>query len=68
MASDEAALPDGCAVDTVDIARMARLVAELPQDLDKLFASKSAEAGACGIFAGKQVAAKGWCNAYAKKG
>ena len=40
MASEEAALPDGCAVDTVDIARMARLVAELPQDLDKLFAKK----------------------------
>ena len=40
MASEEAALPDGCAVDTVDIARMARLVAELPQDLDKLFAKQ----------------------------
>jgi High potential iron-sulfur protein len=25
------------------------------------------EAGGCGIFAGKQVAAKGWCSAYNKK-
>jgi hypothetical protein len=25
------------------------------------------EAGGCGIFAGKQVTAKGWCSAYNKK-
>ena len=25
-------------------------------------------AGGCALFAGKQVAAKGWCSAYAKKG
>ena len=25
-------------------------------------------AGACPLFPGKQVAAKGWCSAYAKKG
>ena len=33
----ETALPDGCAVDTVDLARIARLVAEIPQELHKLF-------------------------------
>ena len=27
----------------------------------------SATSGACPLFAGKQVAAKGWCNAWAKK-
>ncbi len=27
----------------------------------------SGAAGACGIFPGKQVSAKGWCTAYAKK-
>lgn len=30
-------------------------------------AKAGAAAGACGIFPGKQVAAKGWCTAYAKK-
>ncbi|MEI8077610.1 MAG: high-potential iron-sulfur protein, partial [Betaproteobacteria bacterium] len=25
-------------------------------------------AGGCALFAGKQVASKGWCSAYAKKG
>lgn len=28
----------------------------------------SSNAGACPLFAGKQVAAKGWCNAWAQKG
>lgn len=28
----------------------------------------NANAGACPLFAGKQVAAKGWCNAWAQKG
>lgn len=31
------ALPDGCAVDTVDIARVARLVEAMPGELNKLF-------------------------------
>lgn len=31
------ALPDGCAVDTVDIARIARLVEAMPDELEKLF-------------------------------
>jgi KDO2-lipid IV(A) lauroyltransferase len=30
-------LPDGCAVDTVEIARIARLVEAMPGDLEKLF-------------------------------
>ena len=33
----EDTLPDGCAVDTVEIARIARLVEALPGDLEKLF-------------------------------
>ena len=33
-------LPDGCAVDTVDIARIARLVDAMPDELDKLFSSQ----------------------------
>jgi KDO2-lipid IV(A) lauroyltransferase len=33
-------LPDGCAVDTVDIARVARLVEAMPGELDKLFSAQ----------------------------
>jgi hypothetical protein len=33
----------------------------------QLYASKSADAGACAIFPGKLVAAAAWCNAYVKK-
>lgn len=33
-------LPDGCAVDTVEIARIARLVQALPGDLEKLFSAQ----------------------------
>ena len=33
----------------------------------QLYVVKSAEAGACAIFAGKLVGAKAWCNAYVKK-
>ena len=33
-------LPDGCAVDTVDIARIARLIEALPGDLEKLFSAQ----------------------------
>ncbi|MEI6837300.1 MAG: hypothetical protein WCK56_05815 [Alcaligenaceae bacterium] len=36
----EDSLPDGCAVDTVEIARMARLVEALPGDLEKLFSAQ----------------------------
>ncbi len=33
-----------------------------------LFQGKASDAwGACPLFAGKQVAGKGWCNAWAKK-
>lgn len=33
-----------------------------------LYQGKAADkAGACPLFAGKQVAAKGWCSAWAKK-
>ncbi len=33
-----------------------------------LYQGKAGEAsGPCPIFAGKQVAAKGWCNSYVKK-
>ncbi len=28
----------------------------------------NSKAGGCPLFAGKQVAAKGWCNAWVKKG
>jgi holo-[acyl-carrier protein] synthase len=39
-------LPDGCAVDTVEISRVARLVEAMPDDLDKLFsATEIADAG-----------------------
>jgi len=31
-------------------------------------AAAGAAAGACPLFAGKQVSAKAWCSAYAKKG
>jgi len=33
-------LPDGCAVDTVDIARVLRLVEAMPGELDKLFSAQ----------------------------
>ncbi len=34
----------------------------------QLYTGKPADsAGGCGIFAGKQVAAKGWCSAWVKK-
>ena len=32
-----------------------------------LYQGKDAPAGVCPLFAGKQVAAKGWCSAFAKK-
>ena len=34
-----------------------------------LYQGKASDAwGGCPLFAGKQVAGKGWCNAWAKKG
>lgn len=34
-----------------------------------LYQAKASEPwGGCALFAGKQVAGKGWCNAWAKKG
>ena len=34
-----------------------------------LYQGKASDpAGACPLFAGKQVASKGWCSAWAKKG
>jgi High potential iron-sulfur protein len=34
----------------------------------QLYQGKAGDvAGACGIFAGKQVAAKGWCSSWVKK-
>lgn len=34
-----------------------------------LYQAKATDAwGGCPLFAGKQVAGKGWCNAWAKKG
>jgi len=39
-------LPDGCAVDTVDIARIERLIQAMPDELDKLFSAQEiADAG-----------------------
>jgi hypothetical protein len=32
-----------------------------------LYTGKPGASGPCSLFAGKQVAAKGWCSAYAKK-
>ena len=33
----------------------------------QLYTGKAGAAGPCALFAGKQVAAKGWCSAFAKK-
>ena len=33
----------------------------------QLYTGKPDSSGPCALFAGKQVAAKGWCSAYAKK-
>jgi KDO2-lipid IV(A) lauroyltransferase len=40
---DGASLPDGCAVDTVEIARVARLIEAMPGELDKLFSPREIE-------------------------
>ena len=40
---DGASLPDGCAVDTVEIARVARLIEAMPGELHKLFSQREIE-------------------------
>ncbi len=52
---------------TVDKAKFAKYAEGQHCANCQLYVSKSAEAGACAIFAGKLVSAKGWCNAYVKK-
>lgn len=52
---------------TVDKAKFPKYAAGNDCSNCQLYASKSADAGTCGIFPGKQVAAKGWCNAWVKK-
>ncbi|MDN3985974.1 LpxL/LpxP family acyltransferase [Zwartia vadi] len=38
--AEDRPLPDGCAVDTVEIARVARLVEAMPGELEKLFSAR----------------------------
>lgn len=46
MTESEQRLPDGCAVDTVEIERIARLIEAMPGELNKLFsAAEIADAG-----------------------
>jgi hypothetical protein len=52
---------------TVDKAKFAKYVDGHNCANCQLYVSKSADAGTCGIFPGKLVAAKGWCNAWVKK-
>lgn len=54
-------------VATVDKAKFAKYVDGNNCANCQLYMSKSADAGTCGIFPGKLVAAKGWCNAWVKK-
>jgi len=53
---------------TVDKAKFPKYAAGQNCGNCALYVSKSADAGSCGIFAGKMVATGAWCNAYAKKG
>ncbi len=52
---------------TVDAAKQPKHVADQSCSGCALYTSTSDTAGTCTIFAGKQVSAKGWCSAYAKK-
>jgi hypothetical protein len=52
---------------TVDKAKFAKYADGQNCGNCTLYASKSAENGACAIFPGKLVAAAAWCNAYVKK-
>ena len=52
----------------VDKAKFAKYQAGQTCSNCTLYQGKPADAwGACPIFAGKQVAGKGWCSAYVKK-
>jgi hypothetical protein len=53
---------------TVDKAKFPKYAAGQNCKNCALYGAKTADAGTCGIFAGKLVAGAGWCNAYAKKG
>lgn len=52
---------------TVDAAKYTSHAADQDCANCSLYTSTSDTAGTCTIFAGKQVSAKGWCTAYAKK-
>ena len=52
---------------TVDKAKFANYLAGSQCSGCQLFQGGSAEWGACPLFAGSAVSAKGWCSAFAKK-
>jgi len=67
---DGQAMALGYAADTgkVDAKKFPRHTAAQLCSNCALYTGKAGEAsGPCGIFPGKQVAAKGWCSAWAKK-
>ncbi len=51
----------------VDQAKYPKHAATQRCDNCALYQAKGAAAGACSLFAGKQVAAAGWCSAWVKK-
>ncbi len=51
----------------VDQAKYPKHAATQRCDNCALYQAKGAAAGGCSLFAGKQVAASGWCSAYVKK-
>lgn len=51
----------------VDAKKFPKHTAEQKCANCQLYQGKSAASGGCAIFAGKQVAASGWCSAYQKK-
>jgi hypothetical protein len=51
----------------VDQAKYPKHAATQRCDNCALYQTKGAAAGACSLFAGKQVAASGWCSAWVKK-
>jgi len=53
-----APLPDGCAVDTVEIARIARLLEAMPGELDKLFSQREIEDAGEGLGRAASLAAR----------
>lgn len=52
---------------SVDSARFPRYAAGQLCENCALYQPGAEGWGGCGVFPGKQVAAKGWCNAYAPK-